>query len=201
MAMALGGGSGGRGRIARTTLAEINVTPLVDVMLVLLVIFMTASSIETARLSREAETLRQVVGEEIAAVDAPPEDQQQVPVDLPKAQADKLTGAGGKNAKPMLSIDGKRRIFLDKQQLVDCGAHKDFDACLDAFEAALSGSGRGPLRDVHLRADRKLSYDDVLRLMARMRRAGIQHFGLVTEAPAAAATPAATGGGAARPRP
>jgi biopolymer transport protein TolR len=188
MAMSLGGGGAGRGRIARSTLSEINVTPLVDVMLVLLVIFMTASSVETARLAREAETLRQVVSEEIAAVDAPPEDQNQVPIDLPKAQADRIAAKGGKDAKPTIHIDHQRRIFLDKQKLVECaGFSKDFDACLDQFEAALQKAAPGGLRDVHLRADRRLSYDDVLRLMARMRRGGIQHFGLVTEVPAAAA--------------
>src|SRR3954469_25864808 len=35
-----GGGRGGRGRRVSTTLAEINIIPLVDVMLVLLIIFM-----------------------------------------------------------------------------------------------------------------------------------------------------------------
>jgi biopolymer transport protein ExbD len=38
-----GGRSGGRGRRVSTTLAEINVVPLVDVMLVLLIIFMVAA--------------------------------------------------------------------------------------------------------------------------------------------------------------
>jgi biopolymer transport protein TolR len=38
-----GGSHGGRGRRASTTLAEINVIPLVDVMLVLLIIFMVTA--------------------------------------------------------------------------------------------------------------------------------------------------------------
>ena len=38
-----GGGRSGRGRRTSTTLAEINVVPLVDVMLVLLIIFMVAA--------------------------------------------------------------------------------------------------------------------------------------------------------------
>src|SRR5829696_10023021 len=47
-----GGGSSGRGRRARgarvsTSLAEINVVPLVDVMLVLLIIFMVAAPMMT----------------------------------------------------------------------------------------------------------------------------------------------------------
>ncbi|MCI5045851.1 MAG: ExbD/TolR family protein [Aquisalinus sp.] len=48
MAMQLqgGGGRGGRGR--HRPLAEINVTPLVDVMLVLLIIFMVAAPLLTA---------------------------------------------------------------------------------------------------------------------------------------------------------
>ena len=37
------GGRGGRGRVRRRPMAEINVTPMVDVMLVLLIIFMVAA--------------------------------------------------------------------------------------------------------------------------------------------------------------
>ena len=46
MAMAMGGSGGGRGRRgrgARAPMAEINVTPFVDVMLVLLIIFMVTA--------------------------------------------------------------------------------------------------------------------------------------------------------------
>ena len=46
MAVQLGGGSRGRGRYR--PLAEINVTPLVDVMLVLLIIFMVAAPLMTS---------------------------------------------------------------------------------------------------------------------------------------------------------
>jgi biopolymer transport protein TolR len=41
--MAMGLGQGGRGRRRQAPMAEINVTPLVDVMLVLLIIFMVAA--------------------------------------------------------------------------------------------------------------------------------------------------------------
>jgi biopolymer transport protein TolR len=173
-------GGGGRGRIAKGTLSDINVTPLVDVMLVLLVIFMVASAVETARISREAETLRQTVTEEAAARQAT--DENQVPVDLPKVKADKVN-LQAKSAKPVVTFDGDRKIFLDKDLLIDCRG-KAVDACLDGFEAALSKNARGQgLRDANLRADRRLDYGLVLALMARMRRAGIEHFGLVTEEP------------------
>lgn len=49
MAMSLGnGGRGGRGRRGRAPMAEINVTPFVDVMLVLLIIFMVTAPLLTA---------------------------------------------------------------------------------------------------------------------------------------------------------
>lgn len=66
MSMGLnGGGRGGRrSRFARAPMAEINVTPMVDVMLVLLIIFMVAAPMLT-------------VG---------------VPVDLPKTQASAMQG-------------------------------------------------------------------------------------------------------------
>ncbi len=179
MGMGISGG-GGRGRIAKGTLSEINVTPLVDVMLVLLVIFMVASAVETARISREAETLRQTVTEEAAAREATGENQ--VPVDLPKVKADKVNLAA-KQGKPVISFDAERRIHLDKDLLIDCRG-KAADPCLDGFEAALSKHAKGQgLRDANLRADRRLDYGLVLALMGRMRRAGIEHFGLITEEP------------------
>ena len=178
---------GGRSRIARSTLAEINVTPLVDVMLVLLVIFMVASAVETARLSREAETLRQVVSGAMEQKRTKGEEHK-VAVDLPKAHAAKI-GRGNKGeAKPVLTIDDRKRIWLDREQLIDCGqgeaAAKGIDACLDRFEAKLQTHPRAQeLRELHLRADRKLDYGLVLSIMARLRRIGIAHFGLVSEAP------------------
>ena len=50
MAMNMAGSSGGRGRRGRrrAVMAEINVTPMVDVMLVLLIIFMVAAPLMTS---------------------------------------------------------------------------------------------------------------------------------------------------------
>ena len=62
MAGSAGGGGGRRGRRRAAVMAEINVTPMVDVMLVLLIIFMVAAPLMT-------------VG---------------VPVDLPKTNASQL---------------------------------------------------------------------------------------------------------------
>lgn len=173
------GNSGGRGRIAQSTLSDINVTPLVDVMLVLLVIFMVASAVETSRIAREAETLRQTVTEEAAAAQ---KGEVQVPVDLPHLKADKMSQAG-KAGKPVISIDAQKRVYLDRDQLVDC-SQRTVDACLDGFESALRKHPKAQgLREANLRADRHLDYGLVLAFMSRLRRAGIEHFGLVAEEP------------------
>ena len=52
MAMNMAGSSGGRGRRGRrrAVMAEINVTPMVDVMLVLLIIFMVAAPLMTSNI-------------------------------------------------------------------------------------------------------------------------------------------------------
>ncbi len=64
MGMSVGNKGKGRGRFSRQPMSEINVTPVVDVMLVLLIVFMVAAPLLT-------------VG---------------VPVDLPKTQAAPLSG-------------------------------------------------------------------------------------------------------------
>ena len=48
MSLASGGGRGRRGRRSRRPMSEINVTPFVDVMLVLLIIFMVTAPLLTA---------------------------------------------------------------------------------------------------------------------------------------------------------
>src|SRR4029453_8622728 len=48
MAGSTGGGGGRRGRRRAAVMAEINVTPMVDVMLVLLIIFMVAAPLMTS---------------------------------------------------------------------------------------------------------------------------------------------------------
>ena len=67
MAMNLGGtgGRARRGRGARSPMAEINVTPLVDVMLVLLIIFMVTAPLLTAGVPVDLpESRAQTLGED-----------------------------------------------------------------------------------------------------------------------------------------
>jgi biopolymer transport protein TolR len=85
MAMSVGSGGGRRGRRRSSKrMAEINVTPMVDVMLVLLVIFMVAAPMLTTG----------------------------VPVDLPKTKAASLNNADDKPLE--LSVDAKGQIYLQE---------------------------------------------------------------------------------------
>ncbi|RUO99929.1 biopolymer transporter ExbD [Hyphomicrobium sp.] len=81
MGMAVGGGSGGDDGDSYKPLAEINVTPFVDVMLVLLIIFMVAAPLMV----------------------------QGVPLELPKTAASKI-GAQKKPMVVSLAPDGKLYI-------------------------------------------------------------------------------------------
>jgi biopolymer transport protein TolR len=78
----------GRRRARMRPMAEINVTPMVDVMLVLLIIFMVAAPLMT-------------VG---------------VPVDLPKTQAN--AGAETSQKEPLIiSVNQNGRIFLQESEI------------------------------------------------------------------------------------
>jgi biopolymer transport protein TolR len=59
--MSGGGGGGGRSKRGRAPLGEINVTPLVDVMLVLLIIFMVAAPMMTTGVSVDLPRARAAV--------------------------------------------------------------------------------------------------------------------------------------------
>ena len=86
MAMHVVPSGGGRGR-GRRPMADINVTPLVDVMLVLLIIFMVTAPLL-------------VTG---------------VPVDLPNAQANALNDEDNKPVQ--ISVDPSGAIFIDEMQI------------------------------------------------------------------------------------
>ena len=120
-------------------LAEINVVPLVDVMLVLLVIFIVTAPLLT----------------------------HSVRIDLPKA-------ASSPN--------------ITRPEHVQLGIREDGSSywngvavAMDALESHFSAAAmQQPQPELHIRADRRVHYEHVARVMSAAARAGLLRIGFVT---------------------
>jgi biopolymer transport protein TolR len=128
------------GNNGKKFMSEINVTPLVDVMLVLLIIFMVTAPMMT----------------------------QGVDVNLPqtttksiKTQEDPL----------FLTINKKGEIFLEEHMV----------RLEDLEEKVKSIFKYRREKELLLRADRDMSYGFVIKVVAAVKRAGIDKLGMVTE--------------------
>jgi biopolymer transport protein ExbD len=119
-------------------LHEINVTPFIDVMLVLLIIFMIAAPLATVDMS----------------------------VNLPAA-----------NAEPSPPADKPLTLTLKADLSVDVGSDAISRAQLaTALDKAAEGDKE---QRVFLRADKAVSYGDLMALMNELRDAGYLHIALV----------------------
>jgi biopolymer transport protein TolR len=127
--------SGGKG-----PLSEINVTPLVDVMLVLLIIFMVSAPMMTTGIE----------------------------IDLPKTRAPRMDL---EEQKLILSIDKQQKVFLG-----------EIEVPYDKLEDALTNNARlQQEKELYLQADETVPYGFVAKVMALIRRGGIDKVGLVTD--------------------
>jgi biopolymer transport protein TolR len=145
--MALSTGSG-----AGAALAEINVTPLVDVMLVLLIVFMvTAPMLQTG-----------------------------VDVDLPQANAQTMPDDSGKLIVTVTK--DKRVFIGKSQLKGDKDANWTMDSNWADIEKALGANAKIKIdREVYLHADKNLVYGDVVKLMAALKIAGADKLGMITD--------------------
>jgi biopolymer transport protein TolR len=166
--MAMSTGGGGRG-----ALSEINVTPLVDVMLVLLVVFMVTTP--------------------IIVEDMKP---RKVEVDLPQTSSNTpLKPTDLKQLVATVGLDYRLTMEGDEGKeplvLADCGtsaASGDFAVCLQAMEDKLKANPKVQAeKKLFLQADRRLPYGFVVDVMAHARNAGITGLGMVTNPPGGAA--------------
>ena len=162
----MGMSTGGGGR--KGSLSEINVTPLVDVMLVLLVVFMVTTPI----IVEEAK-------------------QRKVEIDLPKTNAEVVTNT---EIQTIIGIHADYRVTLDlgegESELVTCPDPSDYAKCLEGLEPKLKANPKiNAEQRIFLMADRKLPYGYVIDVMARIKAAGITNLGMVTDPPEDAAKP------------
>ena len=133
-----------RGRRVSTSLSEINVIPLVDVMLVLLIIFMVAA----------------------------PMMQKGLEVNLPVARrADKLNQAEPLYVTVPLSYRKDRRVQIDNEMI-------SIDVLTERMRQAMINRDD---KQVFLRGDGAVLYQDVMDVFGRFKEAGVQKVGVVVE--------------------
>ena len=121
-------------------MAEINVTPFVDVMLVLLVIFMI-----TAPLMQHG-----------------------LEVELPQESTKPISV----KEIPTLTLKSNKKVFWDKDEIAN------LMILSRRVEGYLDTNKNG---GVYLKADKTLDYGFVMRVIATVRRAGVEKIGMVTE--------------------
>lgn len=148
-------------RNRRKPVAEMNVVPYIDVMLVLLVIFMVTA----------------------------PMLNQGVKVDLPKVSAEVLPQDN--NARVLtVSIKADRSYYWNMGEEVQTEQTRSSEAAvsLDKLVAAVRGilaenSRQGKKVQVYVRGDKAVDYGAVMAVMGGLQQAGVGNVGLITEAP------------------
>ena len=126
-------------RRKRLLIGEINVIPLVDIMLVLLVIFMVTAPLL----------------------------QQGIDIDLPKT-AD--SGLQPQKDPLLVSISAKGKIRLKKKAV----------SLQELFQDLKKKQKKQKSLQVYVQADRKVRYEVVAQVLAKIRQSGVVHLGLVT---------------------
>ena len=138
-------GRSGRTRRVATTLAEINVVPLVDVMLVLLIIFMVTA----------------------------PMIQRGIDVNLPVARrAQTITGERIDVIVPE-SYRQSRVVFLGREQVTA-------EALQERVRQKMENRSD---KQVFLRGDGRVQYQDLMDVIVKLKAAGVQNVGLVAKMP------------------
>ena len=138
-------GRSGRGRRVMTSLAEINVVPLVDVMLVLLIIFMVSA----------------------------PMIQRGIDVKLPQSRrAASVTGERVEITIPD-TMHLSRIVFLGREQV----------KLSDLEERVRQKLETNATKEVFLRGDSAVQYQDLMTVIDALKAAGVQNIGMVARMP------------------
>jgi len=157
--MAVGPGGGD------TMLSQINVTPLVDVMLVLLAIFMvTVTMLEKAK-----------------------DEKRKVDLNLPVTRKNSNKVDTAETNKLILKISEDLKVRIGEEVITDCGSQKEgddparFESCFDTIEEKLGNNQKlEEDKTLYLLADTEIPYGFVVGTMARLKQAGVHRLGMVT---------------------
>ncbi len=159
--MAMGSPSQGQ----RGAISEINVTPLVDVMLVLLIIFMI-----TATLIKDQD-----------------EQERSVEMNLPVTRDYPEVVDIENTTKLILNIDDQLRVSVSDVLITDCStaladpAPERFEPCFNEIFEKLGQNQR--LQDegeIYILADTSIPYGFVVGTLARIRMTGVNKVGMIT---------------------
>ncbi|MGC6418100.1 MAG: biopolymer transporter ExbD [Bradymonadia bacterium] len=147
----------------QSTLSEINVTPLVDVMLVLLIVFMVTTPIMVEELSKK-----------------------EVEVNLPATRAP----APMKPSDTLIVVRKDRKVTLSmgkgETELADCGggSAEELGRCLNQLETAVANNPPLQKSDrILVFAEDGLGYSFAVKVFASIKRAGKKRLFLVTNPP------------------
>ena len=148
-------------RKRRKPVAEMNVVPYIDVMLVLLVIFMVTA----------------------------PMLNQGVKVDLPKVSSQALPQDNDSRVLT-ISIKADQTYYWNMGEEVDPDQGKGSESSTElpqligAVTSILgANSGQGKAVQVFVRGDKRVPYEAVMKVMGGLQQAGVSNVGLITEAP------------------
>ena len=144
-----------RRREKRKPVAEMNVVPYIDVMLVLLVIFMVTA----------------------------PMLNQGVKVDLPQVSSEVLPSDSNQQVLT-LSVLADGTYYWNFGEAVDTENHSDSAVSLEAMTEGVTKIMRAkPDTLVYIRGDKNANYGVVVTAMGALQQAGVPNVGLITEAP------------------
>jgi biopolymer transport protein ExbD len=149
MAAKLAGGGKGRYELGQN--ADINVTPFVDVMLVLLIIFMVAAPLATTSLK----------------IDLPPASDKH-PQDQKKPTFISIRKGGEMYIIPDASLGATQKV-------------PGLAQLIPVLSPLLTGTGPLQDRTVLIRADRDVRYKEFMAVVNELERQGFYHVGLISE--------------------
>jgi biopolymer transport protein TolR len=144
--------------------SEINVTPMVDVMLVLLVIFMVTTPLITED-----------------------DEKRKVDLDLPVTENNANRIDPNDSDKMILEIGKTLVVRVGDEVIVDCSSAltsseaRRFESCFDTIHTKLGQNPRLQEEgELYLLAHADIPYGFVVGAMARIKRAGVNKIGMVT---------------------